>query len=663
MSLLARILTTPEQRSTLAVPAKWLTNALTGNKSNTGIAVSEMSSMRSSAVYACVRVLAETIASLPCPVYKRLEGGGKERVYSHPLYPVLNAEGNPEATAFTVRETLVAYLALWGNAYAEIEFGGGGQVLGLYPLRPDRMTPKRNDANQLRYEYLKGGTDTKELKAEHVLHIPGLGFNGLEGKSPIALQREAIALGMAAEEFGARFYDNDASPGGILTTDEVIEEEAGKKLKSSWTAAHSGLDNKHKVAVLDGGMHWEAIGIPPDDAQFIETRKFQVNEIARIFRIPPHMIQDLERATFDNIEHQSIDFVVHTIRPWLVRIEQALRMKLLTPVEKKIYLIEHLVDGLLRGDRESRDKGYATGRQNGWLNADEIREMENKNPIPDGAGQEYWRPLNMVGSNEEQPTVEEPVEEKSVREKRSQGSQLRIKISDSYRPIIESSVTRMIRKEKADVMKAANKFLKQRDTGNLVSWLTDYYKDSRDFVVKTMQPVVASYAEAIQVASSDEIGVKFQDQVTLAQFVNDYTKTFAARYTGRQLGRVNKVITSITENRDSTLEDDLYDGLGEAYVGWEQKKPAEISKEELVRLGGAVARMIFVAGGFTLVWSAGANACPFCSDLDGKVVGRESFVLSGSTLEGDDDHDPLTVSSNINHPPLHGGCVCTVDPA
>lgn len=359
----------------------------TGYGSNAGVNVNEYNAMQVSAVYACVRVLSETIASLPLPLYRRLERG-KEKATYHPLYFLLHDMPNPDMTSFTFRETLMSHLLLWGNAYAQVIRNGKGNISELWPLLPDRMSVERDlISGQLVYKYSKDGQQIL-LKQEEVLHIPGLGFDGIKGYSPIHMAREAIGLALATEEFGSRFFANGARPGGVLEHPGVVKDP--EKLRKSWEEVYKGVKNSHKIAVLEEGMKYHEIGIPPEDAQFLETRKFQLNEICRIFRVPPHLVGDLERATFSNIEHQSIEFVVHTVRPWLVRWEQAITKCLLREGERKIYFPKFTVDGLLRGDFKARMEGYAIGRQNGWLSANDIRELEDMNPIPEEQGGDIY---------------------------------------------------------------------------------------------------------------------------------------------------------------------------------------------------------------------------------------------------------------------------------
>ena len=222
------------------------------------------------------------------------------------------------------------------------------------------------------------------LKADEVLHIPGLGFDGLIGYSPIAMARNAVGMTMACEEYGASFFANGANPGGVLEHPGILKDPS--KVRNSWNSVYRGSNNAHKIAVLEEGMKYQQIGIPPEEAQFLETRNFQINEIARLYRIPPHMVGDLEKSSFSNIEQQSLEFVKYTLDPWVIRWEQALKKALLLPTEKKEYAIRLNVDGLLRGDYQSRMNGYSVGRQNGCLSTNDIREMEDMNPLSDEEG-------------------------------------------------------------------------------------------------------------------------------------------------------------------------------------------------------------------------------------------------------------------------------------
>ncbi len=363
--------------------------------SSSGKPVNEHTAMQMTAVYSCVRILAEAVAGLPLHLYKYTDSGGKEKALSHPLYFLLHDEPNPEMSSFVFRETLMSHLLLWGNAYAQIIRNGKGEVLALYPLMPNRMRVDRDSKGNLYYSYTRYQDEaptmnglTVTLNPSDVLHIPGLGFDGLVGYSPIAMAKNAIGLAMATEEYGAKFFANGAAPGGVLEHPGTIKDP--QKIKDSWNMAYQGSGNAHRVAVLEEGMKYQPIGISPEQAQFLETRKFQINEIARIFRVPPHMVGDLEKSSFSNIEQQSLEFVKYTLDPWVIRWEQAISRSLLRGTEKRQYFSKFNVDGLLRGDYVSRMNGYATARQNGWMSANDIRELENLDRIPAELGGDLY---------------------------------------------------------------------------------------------------------------------------------------------------------------------------------------------------------------------------------------------------------------------------------
>ena len=359
-------------------------------RANSGKRVTDRTALQHIAVYACVRVLSEAIAQLPLHVYK-YNDKGKERVLQHPLYFLLHDQPNPEMTSLAFRETLMSHLLIYGNAYAQIIRNGRGDVIGLYPLMPDKMKVDRDEKNRLIYIYSRYDEANPNLKeqgdivlyADDVLHIPGLGYDGLVGYSPIALAKNAIGISIACEDYGASFFGNNANPSGVLEHPGVIKNP--DKLRDAWHRAYGGR-NAHKVAVLEEGVKFTPISIPNNEAQFLETRKFQIEEIARMYRVPLHMIGDLDHATFSNVEHLSLDFVKYSLDPWIVRWEQSLQKALLSDSEKGRYFIKFNVDGLLRGDYASRMQGYSIGIQNGFLCPNDVRELEDMNLIPGEKG-------------------------------------------------------------------------------------------------------------------------------------------------------------------------------------------------------------------------------------------------------------------------------------
>ena len=374
-------------------------------RSTSGKMVNEKTSMQVSAVYACVRVLSESLACLPLDLFRYKDNNGSEKDRTHPLYRVLHDEPNPDMTSFTWRETAQTHVLLWGNHYSQVVHNNRGQVIGLYPLYPDRMEVMRDDdTGEIYYLYRTSrdnvlpGVKANEqirLEAEDVLHIPGLGFDGLVGYSPIAMMRNSIGQAIASDEYSSKFFENGATPSGVLEHPGILKDP--KKLRDSWHDAYGGSSNAGKVAILEEGLKFSPVSISPQDAQLIETRKFNISEIARIFRVPPHMIADLEHATFSNIEHQSLEFVKFTLGPWLARWEQAMDRRLLNSFEKEDHYIQFNPEGLLRGDLQSRNNAYAVARQNGWMSANDIRRKEGMDLIPaELGGDRYLCNGNMV---------------------------------------------------------------------------------------------------------------------------------------------------------------------------------------------------------------------------------------------------------------------------
>lgn len=396
---ISRFLEKRSDSSTLSNAKRWLYEAF-GIPFGRGIKVTESTAMRSTAVLSCVRILAETVASLPLPVYRRLKPRGKERT-NHVVADLLQRNPNPRMTAFTFRETMMTHILLWGNCYAEIEYDERGAITALWPIPPHRVEHMETADGDPFFRVTTNDGLQHNVPFYAMFHIPGLSFDGKKGISVIQWARQSIELALATEQFGAEFFANGTNVGAVVTHPQTLSDPAYERLSKSLKEKYEGLGKSHRLMLLEEGMTFSKNTIPPNDAQFLETRKFQTLEIARIFRVPPHMLADLERATFSNIEQQSIDFVTHTVRPWLIRWEQTINWKLFDSNESKRFFAEFLIEGLLRGETKARYEAYAIGRQNGWLSVNDIRERENLNPIE--GGDIYLQPLNMVPVNPQKP--------------------------------------------------------------------------------------------------------------------------------------------------------------------------------------------------------------------------------------------------------------------
>jgi HK97 family phage portal protein len=667
-----------------------------GGDTATGKIITPGTSLYSVPVFACVTILTDTISSLPLILYRRLSGGGKERATEHPLYTVLHDRPNGDMTSMEYRETKVGHLALWGNHYSEIERDPyTGDARALWPLRPDCMTPVRLPDGHLGYEYRLPNGEKKGFYSHLILHERLWGGDGITGYSPIRMARQAIALGQAAEEYGARFFGNDSRPGGVLEHPGKVTPEGAKRMKDGWEAAHRGLNNAQRVAVLEEGVKWQQVGIAPEDAQFLETRSFQTAEIARLFRIPPHLISDTERSTSwgTGIEQQNIGFVVYTIRPWVERIEQRLTASLLTPIEQKTLFVEHLLDGLVRGDLQSRYNAYSIGRQNGWLSADDIRELENMNPLPDGQGKLYLVPMNMIPASEmvamsqsdagkTAPKLPAPTDDGAngaggtparalllpartimtpgeLRDRNWSHAVIRRRIARTYRRLIVEATGRVLRREEADVMRQAEKQLRQRDATEFGYWLTQFYAGHADFVKRALLPVLMSLGDAIQADAADQIGINAGMTDELEQFVDGYTGVAASRYTWSSLGQLRSVL-----NKASGDGVDPLGALQTRFDEWEETRGDKMAMTHTVRESNAMTKEVWRGNGVRKIeWVTHGENCPFCNGLSGKIVGIEqTFAREGEDYQPAGADGALHIRSNIGHPPIHLGCDCSIAP-
>jgi len=675
MGVLSRLLkppTEPERRDTSGALLAMLAG---GESSASGVSVTPESSLAYSAVLACVRVLAEGVAQLPLILYER-QDRGRQRATDHPLASLLHTAPNPVITSFEWREVMMAHLTLWGNSFCEIERNGAGRPLALWPLLPGKMTVNEKDGMRW-YEYELDGGRKIPMRSDQVLHVPGFGYDGLAGKSLIRLARESVGLGIAAGRYGATVFGSGEVPGGVLEHPGVLGDEAYKHLQASWSARHQGLTNANRLAILEEGMKYTKTGVPPEDAQFLETRRFQRTEIAAIFRVPPHMIGDLERATFSNIEQQSLDFVIYTIGPWLTRIEQRLNMSLLSDAERARYYAEHLVAGLLRGDIKARFDAYAVARNWGWMSANDVRELENQNPV-DG-GDTYLVPMNMVDAATgpvapettpaDQPTRQiESAETRTDDGRETRAVGRRRRLSSVGEGQISDAAQRLVNRESNDILNAARRFGRRPDgLADFRRWLNDFLDNHQPVVRERLWSSMWSLAQL----AADEAHTEAQEAGHEGELDEDGLRRFADDYMGsRATGWV------------AMLRSDLYDGLDRAEASgtraaepdpaWlteteaviEKRKDSEADswgRDESNRIVNAVAVTVWAAVGVMFLrWASSGENCAYCDKMNGRTVGIAQWFLQlgdGIDVEG---LPSLKPGSSMRHPPLHRGCDCNI---
>jgi HK97 family phage portal protein len=502
--------------------------------------VTNESALRMSAVYACVRILAETVGSLPLKVYERQPRGRREAPEFY-LYDLLHNTPNPQMTAMEYREVTQNHLVAWGNAFSRKVIDGRGRIVELWPIHPTEIVQDAYRNGQRYYQYRSGGSTKKKwLSSDEVWHLRGLGDDGRWGYNPIQLMRKGIKLGMAAENFGQKFFENDARPGIIIEHPARLQDAAYERMKKSWAQNHEGSRNHWKPDILEEGAKLHEVGIPPEDAQFLETRKFQINEIARIFRVPPHMLAELDRATWGNIEHQSIEFIIHSIRPWLVRWEQSIRLELMTAEERVRYYPEHVIEGLLRGDIQSRYAAYAVGRQNGWLSANDIRELENMNPV-DG-GDVYLVPLNMVPADQ--------IGKQDAGDGADGGETAR---KVNLTPVLRNALGRIYRREWHDVGEKARKLLKNGNLEGFRAFIGTFYEQHAAFCEEQMEPIVTAGAVENRAGIGESIAKRSLEGVEKA-LAEAETRSF-----GEILADVEAFLRGI-EARASEMMDEILEG-------------------------------------------------------------------------------------------------------
>jgi HK97 family phage portal protein len=541
-------------------PGGWFYGG-TGPKTKSGSTVSELNALQLAVVWACVRILSEDTASLPLHLYRRLPGGGKERAVNHPLSFLLHNRPNPEMTAFTFREVYAAHLVSWGNAYAEKEFGKGiigrNKVIALWPITPNRVIVKRDEKKKIVYQInmtgMKSDITTVTLPKEKILHTPGLGYNGLIGYSPIALLRESIGLGMTLEEYSERYFSNGIHPSAVVT--HPGQPKDLKAMREAFNEVYGGLGKSHRLMLLEEGMKIEKIGIENKDAQFLESKKYSNIDIGtRIYRLAPQQYGEYDKAsTYASAEQFSIDYVTHTLRAWLVRLEQSYNTNLLSPEEQGEYFFEHLVDGLLRGDIKSRYEAYAVGRNNGWLNADEIREFENMNPMEDGQGKIYLIPLNMIPATDVGKS-QEPDQNANNRQI------YRERLEEAYKNLISDAVGRITRKEAQRI-----NWLHKNHPDN--GAIDEFYQEFPDYIKKQTFPVFLSFAEAITSMETELNGIKYDDfKAEIQRFVDIFCLGFASDYveTSQNLEPDNG---KWVEREAKPIAEMQINNLADAYIG------------------------------------------------------------------------------------------------
>lgn len=633
-----------------------------------GVTINDKRALSLTAFWAAERIISQTIGDLPLQVYERLPGDRRRPAPEHHVNTLLAKRPNAAMTPFTFKELRMSHLLTRGDSYVYIDADGAGKPKALLPLLPDRTEPKIINGQKWYQTEING--EMEMLRPDEVCHVPGLGFDGLRGYSVIKVFADSLGLTYAANEFGARLFGNSARPSGYLSHPDKPNDTERERMKDAWQAAHGGLSNAQKTAVLWGGMKFEKISLDPEEAQFLQTREFQIEEIARMFNINPILLQHFTKATTwgSGIAQFLTAFAKFTISPWLKRDEDALNWDLFTPSEREHYYVKYNINALLRGDPETQAKILEIKRRNGVISADEWRELDDENPLPDGQGKQYFMPLNFMpisafsdnqtgypslsGSPDENNTSgAKPTERRS--------SAARQRTREAHKSLFQDGANRYIRRESQALIKAVEKAFKDTtyaDPGAVLDrWIDDYYPGQQRVIRQTMYPIVAALANVIAAESADEVNYELDaDEIT--KFANEYTETLAAREASSSIGQIRSLIS---EETPETLRDSLITRATE----WQETRPEKVAANEVVRVASGAARFAWVSAGVTaMVWRANPGACPLCQEMDGRVVGTKEYFLKPGDSSSPAGRTPLVAESNIGGPPLHEGCTCDIMP-
>lgn len=689
-----------EVRSTLANPAKWLVEWVNGgSESKAGIKVNRDSAMTVSAFFDGVRIIANAVSTMPLILYKRNADGSRDRATNHPMYKIAHSQAfiqpDRRMSASRFRQTLQGHLVTHGNAYAQVDMAGSGQVKGLYPLHPDRITIETK-GGKLEYRYRLNSGPDKVFADWELWHLPGIGYDGIKGYSLLTLAREGIGLSLAMEEYGSRFFSNGARPSGIIKYPGKLDDVTRNLYKKDLKEKHGELGKSHELLFLENGFEYQQLSITPEDSQFLESRKFDVVEIARWLNLPPYMLKHTDAERITNVEHRGIELIEYSFLPWLVLWEDEMSLMFLNEREREEYYFEFMVQGLLRADAKSRNESYEIQRRNGIISANDWRRMENMNPIPGAEGDQLLIPVNMMpadkagdfyggktagqdnkarsenrgmitplrqlpvspllGGNDRNAV---PVEQRAV---------ARNRLSARFYGLFKDAAGKVVWRERREIEDLMKKHITRADntgtehrapTKNQISQfeaaLENLYATFGDYVARNFGPVIDSYAGAIYDASADEAGGDETSEEEKQKWTDGYKNITVARYIDNSFGELKSII------RD-TNKDDLADAITTRLDEWDEKLPDKVAERETVDGRSAFAELIFLAAGFDLIWRAQGSSCPYCMQLDGKRVGRVgSFVNAGDEIDpGDDEHPPMTVYETKRHPQLHRGCDCII---
>ncbi|NLE27515.1 MAG: phage portal protein [Clostridiaceae bacterium] len=620
-----------------------------GGDSYSGVTVTEDRAMTFAPVFACVRIISEDIGALPVHLYKRTDNG-REIARDHPVDRLMR-EPNPMMTASVFRETMMGHVLLWGNFYAEIEFNANMEPVALWPLNPSNTKPMKTKDGDLYYQtYLPDGK-MKDLYDWQVWHLMGYSTDGLSGRSAIEMMRETVGLGMAAQEFGGRYFGSGANMGGFFETPGTLSEPAYNRLKTEINEQMSGLSKAHRAVILEEGAKFARNTIPANEAQMLETRKFQIEDVARFFRVPLHLVGDLSKSTNNNIEHQSIDYLVHCLLPWLVKIEQVNDRKLLIgATERAEYFCKHNMDGLLRGDTQTRYAAYAVGRQWGWLSANDVREKEDMNRIE--GGDTYLVPMNMIPADRlGDPPDDEDFEQGATRraEVRSAASddairyaQARLDVIHAAEVAIKDALEGIINLH-CDTLSGYVPLIEQGAPDKFMTSAADYLLDRAQYqrLSSALSSSIPQFAVQTRQILQAELG-NVLDDIEYKKIIDGFISSAAKDYPARSLEQLRQILSS------KKSVDEIAEKIRARLLDWHNNRALQLGENSAVKLTNEMTRKAAKKKGYRVIWQVmSGSPCQFCATLNGVTV--DAGDTFKSTKKG---------HKNRLNPPLHNGCHC-----
>jgi len=642
------------------------------NMTKAGTQVGEVSSLSISAVFAAMNILAGTVASLPKVVYRRLRTGGKERAFDHPLYDRLHNKPNDSGlTAWQWIYTSLFHKYLWGNWYTFIDRPSHGN-LRLMPLLPDRTW--RDAANPDLYITKTNGKQVK-LPRSQMLHIPHISLAGFSGKGVIHYARESLGITKAMDEFAAGFFGHGTHPGGFVEIEGSMDDATRKSLQKEFNELYGGLGNIWKVIFMKNSK-FEPLEVDAEKAQALQSRQFGVVEVARWLNLPPHILRDLTRATYSNIEEQGIDLVVYSLLPLTTQIEQEMNIVFFDDAERKDHLVKFELKGLLQGDIKTRTEFYKAMLDRGVFNADTVLDLEDMNPQPNQLGQSYFMPLNMVNKEmvvSSKPTgiqgrspiimllnpnnnqLSFPETQRQLVLPESRSISLRRRLTNAYKKKFDGYGQEVVGRETEAILAAIKETLSGRDTVEFLQWLDEFYESFGQEVDSLAAPLLSSYADAILPVAQDEINSDLDISTSYQSFEKDYQGSLVERHLQSSKGQLRAVVIDAQKAEESEAE-----AVEERLAEWEEKRPGKISMRESIRGENAFARSVFALSGIVKIMSValGSKPCPFCVALDGTIIGIDQVFLPKGDFQPDGAEAPLTVTHSCSHPPYHDGCEC-----